>query len=106
MPHALQVSFRQLVPNESLIALAREKYRQIRCARPTLGECLVQLEQRSGVLTHATVRMRDEGRIGAEAEASHRDPQAALCMALQLAQAQLGVRLDKTFPDESLRRAG
>lgn len=97
MSHALQVSFRRLVPNEGLVAMAAERYRQLRCLRPGLGECCVSLEQKSGPVTHALVVVREEGRPGAEAQASHRSPEVALGLALERAQINLGIgvfRLD------------
>jgi hypothetical protein len=103
MAHALQVSFRQLIPSEGLIELAAERYRQLRRVRPDLGECCVSLEMGHGSVAHAIVLVREEGRPGTEAKASHRDPMVALGLALESAQAQLGVRVWVEPPKSTLR---
>jgi hypothetical protein len=92
MTHVLQVSFRQLFPSEALVALAQERYRQLRRARPSLCECVVSLEGRKGgTMAHATVRIRELHQPTTEARASHRDPRVALGLALEGAEARLGL---------------
>lgn len=98
MTHVLQVSFRQLFPSEALVALAQERYRQIRCARPSLCECVVSLEVKGGTMAHATVRIRELHRPTTEARASHRDPRVALGLALEGAEARLGLHNPEKLP--------
>lgn len=93
MTRALQVSFRRLVPNETLVGLAAARYRRLGAVAPGPSQCLVSLEsfgRRARALTHVQVRLERDGRPSAHAEAHHRDPFAALDAALTSLETQLG----------------
>jgi hypothetical protein len=92
MTHALQVSFRRLVPNETLVGLAATRYRRLGTVVPGPSQCLVSLEsfgRPARALTLAQVRLERDGQPSAHAEARHRDPVAALDAALTSLEAQL-----------------
>src|SRR5687768_13689195 len=60
MTHDLQVSFRRLIPNESLVCLAATRYRRLGALVPGPSQCLVSLEsfgRRARALTRAQVRL-------------------------------------------------
>jgi hypothetical protein len=88
--YALQVRFRHLAPSEGLIALAAARFKLIRSVLSGPAECTVCVESDPAARTHALVKVHERGRVQAEARASHSDPEAALRLALEDVQAQLG----------------
>ncbi len=94
MSHALQVRFRKLVPSESLISLAAERYRKIRQMLRGPGECLVSIETRDDrkrpVTEVAVVLVFEDGPVVVEASACHKSPRIALSLAFADVESQLG----------------
>ena len=92
MTQALQVSFRELIPNEGLVGLAAARYRRFGGALPGPSQCTVSLEthgRRERRFTLAQVRLECRGAPHAQAEAAHTDPFTALEQALAALEAQL-----------------
>jgi hypothetical protein len=91
MPHALQVHFRRLIPNEELVLLAKRRFEELRIDFQGGNECVVSLSSRDGTsdpLIDAHVRIAS-GDTTREAHAAHRDAQLALANALSSLEAAL-----------------
>jgi hypothetical protein len=102
MSHALQVSFRHLLPSEKLVALANESFQHIHRYRPEMQECVVVVEALGDHRTRrvqATVSLRaDDGQL-LEGSAVHGEAEIALSLSLAQLQTRIGL-----FPEPRVSR--
>jgi hypothetical protein len=100
MSHALQVSFRHLLPSEKLVALAAESFQYIQRHRPEMRECCVVVESLADnrpKRVQTVVSLHPEQGEPLEASAIHGDAAVALGLALAQLQTRLGL-----FPEASV----
>jgi hypothetical protein len=94
MSHALQVSFRRLLPSEKLVALAAESFQHVQRYRPEMQECCVVVEavgESRSKRVQAAVSLRTGGGEIIEGSAIHGDAAVALSLALAQVQTRLGL---------------
>jgi hypothetical protein len=94
MSHALQVSFRRLLPSEKLVSLANESFQHIHRHRPELEECCVVVEalgDSRARRVQATVSLRGGDGELLEGSAVHAEAEVALSLALAQLQTRVGV---------------
>jgi hypothetical protein len=94
MSHALQVSFRHLLPSEKLVALAAESFQHVQRFRPEMCECCVVVEALGESRTkrvQTRVSLRAASGEVVEGSAVHADAGVALSLALAQVQTRLGL---------------
>jgi hypothetical protein len=105
MPHAMQVSFRRVLPSEPVVALAARRFQHVHQQRSEVLECCVMVEAldpsaspevraqhstRHG-LVQAQVTLTGEQGPLFESTGVHRDASVALGLAFDSAEARLGM---------------